>query len=343
VYVFTRIGIPRSDQPVGQFMLLPWQPRVYQFFTYQFLHADWEHLLVNMLFLWVFGNSLEDRLGPIGYLSFYLGGGVFAGLGYSLLRDAPMLGASGAIAAVTGAFLALVPLSRVTIAFLFLYFFDVSSMFVILLSVAFDLFYQLSGASGVAYLAHLSGYLFGFCVAMGLLYVRILPREPYDFLALVDRWNRRRQWRDVARGTAIGGAVDPDKPLDEDQRRVMRMRSAIHEALEADDPGRALDTYERLLAEDDTQVMPRDVQFDLANYAMSHQRHGTAARAYELFLQTYPGDGQAGQGELMLAIIYGRYLDDPQRAHDHAARALESLDNPRQRELARGFVREDAT
>jgi membrane associated rhomboid family serine protease len=148
VWVWSQYGSPRADTPIGPYMLLPWEPRVMQFFTYQFLHADWEHLLLNMLFLWVFGQSLEDRLGPLGYLAFFLAGGVMAGVGYAAFRDHPVLGASGAIAAVTGAYLALFPLSRVTIAFLFLYFFDVSSMFVIGLQIATDLFFQLSGTGG---------------------------------------------------------------------------------------------------------------------------------------------------------------------------------------------------
>jgi membrane associated rhomboid family serine protease len=60
------------------------EPALYQFFTYQFLHADLWHLLGNMLFLWVFGNSVNAKMGDIPYLLFYLAGGVFAAWGYAL-------------------------------------------------------------------------------------------------------------------------------------------------------------------------------------------------------------------------------------------------------------------
>ncbi len=92
-----------ESSPVDWFVLQPAWPHVWQFVTYQFLHAGWMHLLGNMLFLYVFGNSVEDRLGHVAYLLFYLAGGVVAGLGHAWVESASVLGASGAIAAVTGA------------------------------------------------------------------------------------------------------------------------------------------------------------------------------------------------------------------------------------------------
>ncbi len=71
------------------YRLDPASPGLYQFITYQFLHAGAMHLAGNMLFLWVFGNSVEDRLGKVGYLAFYLAGGVMAGLGYVLIEPRP--------------------------------------------------------------------------------------------------------------------------------------------------------------------------------------------------------------------------------------------------------------
>src|SRR5439155_4613178 len=88
-----------------------------------FLHAGWLHIGGNMLFLWVFGNNVEDRLGPIPYLLFYLLGGVAAfALQLALAPNSaiPTLGASGAIAAVLGAYLVAFPRARVlTLVFFF--------------------------------------------------------------------------------------------------------------------------------------------------------------------------------------------------------------------------------
>lgn len=347
VFVWYRFGpispLGNPANPANGYMLFPAQPALVQFFSYQFLHADWEHLLLNMLFLYVFGNSLEDRLGPLGYLAFYLAGGVFAGVGHCLVNLNPILGASGSIAAVTGAFLALFPLSRVTIAFLFVYFFEVSSIFVIGLSVATDLVLQLSGARGVAYLAHLAGYAFGFVIGMGLLGVRVLPREPYDFLALVDRWNRRRQWREAARGHRPDtAAVEADKPLTDEQQRTIEMRNVVRGSLASGQPDRAVDTYERLLQRDADQVMDRQAQLDLANHAMAQQRHGTAARAYELYLKHYRDDEDLQQVQLLLGLVYARYLGEPEKARPLLTAAREKLGNDKQRQLADQLLQEIA-
>jgi membrane associated rhomboid family serine protease len=351
IFVWSRFGSPQLDTPVGPYMLLPWRPEVHQFFTYQFLHADWEHLLFNMLFLYVFGNALEDRLGPVGYLAFYLAGGVFAAVGYALTQDSPILGASGSIAAVTGAFLALFPATRVhmIIWFFLITTFEVPAILLILFSVGQDLFFQLLSVSGrpvgnVAYLAHLSGNLFGFVVGMGLLLTRILPREPYDFVALIDRFNRRRQMRSVTRRgdtpwTNSGPAqtIATGKVTKEDQR-IMQMRDAINRALVAEDASRALDTYERLLRDFPDQVLSRDAQLDLANHAMGQQRHGTAAKAYERFIAAYPRDDQASEVHLLLGLVYARYLNEPAKARPNLEKAIASLNDESRKTMARELL-----
>src|SRR5690606_30503901 len=115
------IGMPiemvAQHVPLAGYYLNPRAPELHQFLSYQFLHASWLHLLGNMLFLYVFGNSVEDRLGRAAYLLFYLAGGVMAGVGHAWLEAAPVLGASGAVAGVTGAFLALFPLSNITVVY----------------------------------------------------------------------------------------------------------------------------------------------------------------------------------------------------------------------------------
>ena len=66
------------------FMLTPERPEVWQFVSYAFLHGGWAHILGNMFFLYLFGNNVNDKLGHVGYLCFYLGGAVFSGIGHSL-------------------------------------------------------------------------------------------------------------------------------------------------------------------------------------------------------------------------------------------------------------------
>jgi membrane associated rhomboid family serine protease len=85
--------------------------------TSQFLHGGWLHLLGNMLYLWIFGNNVEDRFGRLGFLVFYLIGGALAGLSQVAVAPTsavPTIGASGAIAATLGAYFVLFPRARVT-------------------------------------------------------------------------------------------------------------------------------------------------------------------------------------------------------------------------------------
>ena len=107
------MGYNGGNERIDPYLLNPDAPQLVQFFTSVFLHATGQHIFFNMVFLWVFGNVLNDRLGHVAYLAFYLGGGLLAGVGYILFSGhAPVLGASGAISAVTGAYLVLVPGAR---------------------------------------------------------------------------------------------------------------------------------------------------------------------------------------------------------------------------------------
>lgn len=135
-----------------------------------FLHGGWLHLLGNLLFLFVFGNNVEDRLGRVRYLAFYLGCGYAATYGFSLLfsgSDQPLVGASGAIAGVLGAYLVLFPRARVWSLLTFFFFLPVRLPAWLVLGSWFVLQYLyargagLSQATGTAYLAHVIGFAVG--------------------------------------------------------------------------------------------------------------------------------------------------------------------------------------
>lgn len=323
-----------SELPTIGYYLWPDKPRLYQFITYQFLHQDWMHLAGNMLFLWVFGNSVEDRLGKVGYLIFYLAGGVLAGVAHAIPPNAmPVLGASGSVAAVTGAYLALFPLSDVTLVFIFGGAFEVSSMVLILFRIAQDVLFQVTGIGGVAYMAHLMGYAVGFGACMLMLISRLLPREPYDMLALLEHRRRRAQFRKMAKGGYYAWDVakpsDPVKgeaaPLSPQQQALMEKRAAITRALAEHRGAEAARLYGELLQDDPRQVMNQQQQLDLANQLMSEGAYDRAARAYELMLATYPGYAERPQVSLILGLIYARYLDQKGRARELLKEALPSL------------------
>ncbi len=143
-------------------------------FTAMFIHAGWLHILGNMLYLWVFGDNIEDRFGHFKYLFFYLLSGLAAAFLQTIVMpasDIPNVGASGAIAGVLGAYLVLFPQSRVrTLVFLF---FVTYVRIPALILLGFWFMLQLinvvgsigSSGTGVAYFAHIGGFLFGMAVA----------------------------------------------------------------------------------------------------------------------------------------------------------------------------------
>lgn len=136
--------------------------------SHMFLHGGWMHLAGNMLFLWIFGDNMEDEFGHLGFLMFY----IVCGLGAAALQIAadpastgPMVGASGAIAGVLGGYLLLFPRARVDVLFIFVIFFRVFSIqawIVLGIWFALQLFNGLGAVQdGVAYLAHVGGFITG--------------------------------------------------------------------------------------------------------------------------------------------------------------------------------------
>ena len=154
--------------------------------TSQFLHGGWFHLLGNMLYLWIFGNNVEDRFGRAGFLGFYLLGGVLAGLTQVAIAPTstvPTIGASGAIAATLGAYFVLFPRARVT-SLVFLGFFyqliDVPAVivlgfwFILQLIDGLTSLGAVQSGGGVAFFAHIGGFVAG--ALMTRLIILVSPR-----------------------------------------------------------------------------------------------------------------------------------------------------------------------
>ena len=151
--------------------------------TSQFVHGGWLHLLGNMLFLVIFGNNVEDRMGSVRYLVFYLVAGLVAAYGFALAHPnstETLIGASGAIAGVLGAYLVMFPRVRVwsLVPVLFFIPLRLPAWFVLGLWFVLQWVYAngtaVSSAGSVAYLAHVFGFVFGMLV--GLVFNRIPPR-----------------------------------------------------------------------------------------------------------------------------------------------------------------------
>ena len=161
--------------------------------TAMFMHGSWDHILGNMLFLFIFGKNVEDAFGPLRYLGFYFAGGFVAMMTQTAMTllfgtaadgRVPNLGASGAIAAVMGAYFVLYPNSRVLTLIIVIpvkipawYFLGLWFLYQ-LIEANFGLFSAAANGGGVAFFAHVGGFLFGLLVARGLLNAgRVVPQD----------------------------------------------------------------------------------------------------------------------------------------------------------------------
>jgi membrane associated rhomboid family serine protease len=170
---------PSLEAFMQQYALIPagfsW-PTV---FTSMFLHAGFWHVLPNMVYLWIFGDNVEDRLGHARYLAFYLAAGTAAAVAQLAINPfsaVPMVGASGAIAGVMGAYFVLYPQSRVLTAVFVLIFFDVIEIPAIFFLGLWFLLQLLSGVGslgvsnaaggGTAFFAHIGGFATGAVVGV---------------------------------------------------------------------------------------------------------------------------------------------------------------------------------
>ena len=142
------------------------------FVSHMFLHGGWMHLIGNMWFLWIFGDNVEDRLGPLRFLGIYLVWGWIAAAAQMILGadpSTPMVGASGAIAGVLGAYAVLYPRARVhALLFLFIFITRVTIPAFVMLGLWFAIQFVSLGQAGVAWWAHIGGFIAGLAVGVPL-------------------------------------------------------------------------------------------------------------------------------------------------------------------------------
>jgi membrane associated rhomboid family serine protease len=354
IFIGLNYFIPKHYQAMLEnlFMLDGTNPKLYQFVSYAFLHAGWGHLVGNMLFLYIFGNSLNDKLGHLEYLLFYLAGAVVAGAGYACFTSANLVGASGAIAAVTTGFLVLFPRSNILVVIWIFYFidtFEISSLFLIgFKMILWDnvISPRFGGETNVAHGAHLMGYAFGFVVPLILLAARALDRDQFDILALWSRMFRRLDFAGQAsqNGAAFNGGIP--RPVSQDihennepgvtelfSPKIAELRQKIADSLSRFDLTTAANYYRILIKEDPNHVLHKKAQLDVANQLMSEQDFAMAAEAYEKYLTRYSAGDQIEQVQLLLGIIYSRYLPQPDRAKELLEKAKARLKDSAQNRL----------
>lgn len=193
---------------VNTFAMIParWQTNpvwfVITLFTSMFLHGGWMHFLSNMWILFIFGDNVEDQMGPFGFLLFYLLSGIAAGLLQVLAFPTsiiPTLGASGAIAGVMGAYIVLYPRARVVTLVIFFFITTVNIPAMLYLGIWFITQFFSGVASlgqvavgGVAWWAHIGGFLFGFLLVRRFLFRPLALPTVLEYPSFQDPRDDRR-------------------------------------------------------------------------------------------------------------------------------------------------------
>jgi len=249
-------------------------------FTSMFLHGGLGHLLGNMLYLWLFGDNVEDKFGRAPYLSFYLGAGVLAGVIHSLVvsgggRELPTVGASGAISGVLGAYLVMFPWANVNCLFIFFFYpvvLKIPALFLLGLWIVGQLFVGFLTreveVGGVAYFAHIGGFFAG--IAAGLVYRMsgkleakqdlILDRKPH----LVPRVNTIHQ------------------------ERVRRAGARTLHALHQQRPSEVVESYARFERTNPARPLPEAEQWAAAEALRREGHSALALEAYRKYVKHYP-------------------------------------------------------
>ncbi len=288
---------------IGEYGFVPSDPSFLTLITYQFLHSPGFlhlHIVFNMLFLWLFGNNVEDLMGPVAFVPFYLVCGICAGLlhwastSMGAGADVPMIGASGAVFGITGAYFVLFPRSSVRVILIFIIFpivsFQLPALFFIGLQFAREVYYGLStiGAGvGVAHWAHIGGFGFG----AGILYLLIATRA-----VIVPNFDK------VKRGEYAN--------ISREEKFIGRLATATEKKNFAGIPVE----YRALMAAEPHVVLEPEKQMQVARIASKAQDFDMAVTAYRKMLERYPENPLSHRACMDIARIAAFRARDKQTA-----------------------------
>jgi membrane associated rhomboid family serine protease len=323
-----------------QFALWGSHPTLLGFFTHMFLHADPFHLIGNMLFLWIFGSLIEDALRPLGFALLYLGGGFAAALAHLAISgilghsvDGPMVGASGAIAAIMGLFMLRFYQTRVEVFYWFGWFYRGTFWVEAIWALGYWIVIEIGsgvfdaafahGRGGVAHWAHVGGFVAGAIAAPFIGSVQQAQREYItgDPQADVELLKRREQ------------AEALERELKAEPGNAYRMRRLAQAYRRAQESGQALAMYQRCIGrfaergmtEQAAEVYRELVELNAAAplpadvlLPIARQLEATSAReavsAYRRIAQQFTTRPEAEEALFRAAALYAKALDQPYEA-----------------------------
>ncbi|MHC4551024.1 MAG: rhomboid family intramembrane serine protease [Planctomycetota bacterium] len=293
----------------------PGRPGLLTLLFCMFLHADFWHIAGNMLFLWIFGDNVEWRLGRPGYLAAYLVTGIVATLSFSAFAGdsvVPLIGASGAISGVLGLYLVWFPHNqiRVLVFLFFIFFVHVRAIWVLLMYLVIDnllpfLAQQQVGGGGVAYGAHLGGFVAGMGGALLLNRLRgvVPPPRPGPRLE-----RRRVRWGAAPARETLPAAADAGAEFGKAIQQG-RMEDAAH-------------AFSRVVREGGAMPAPSDV-FRLGNWLYENDFIPDTAAVFRYYVRNFPRGDDLDRVHLGLGILLARRLGQPAAAREHLLQAID--------------------
>ena len=352
---------PAYDAAMRRYTYVPADPSLFTAFTSMFMHADWMHLLGNMLFLWIFGDNVEARLGRVGYLAAYLATGLFAGVAHGLSDVSsaiPSLGASGAISGVQGLYLVAFPKNRVKLLIIYyivrvirvpaigimLFWFIMNDVLPTVSSLG-----RTSGG-GVAHMAHIGGFVSGILLCF-------VMRPAVKSLAAPNRgmdysgdplgpgrsiWGNARGPTRWDSGRGVGGYVGGGGTRQ--RAGVFASDTAPLDGLSLDEQiltlwragrfSQAAATLADALRSGRRVTLPDAEFLRLSGRLYEEGRYDDAKTAFEAYLRTNPRDAGTSVASFALGMIASRREGDVDRARSLLRIAANGHPDPASRETA---------
>jgi membrane associated rhomboid family serine protease len=281
----------------------PAEPSLVALFASMFLHGNFAHLFGNMLFLWIYGDNVEHRLGSTRYVFWYVLTGACATLFHAVLASGsslPVVGASGAISGVLGFYFVWFPRNHVRVwVLLFPFFMNVVLLparlvlgfYLILENLLPFLLTRGSQGAGVAHGAHIGGFLAGLAVAW------LKDRKQVT--------ERPSEYRDFPRASGTSP------------------RDALQEALRRGDMGKAAELYFELPSDETRRLLSPDDSIALANWLAKNGHPRAALTLYQRHLRDHPRGPGAAEAHAYAGILQLNALREPTAAYQHLVEALD--------------------
>lgn len=334
VAVFVMFNLQMNDAELQRWTLewgfdvdRPFSP---QLVTSMFMHGGLAHIFGNLWVLWIVGNNVEDKLGRGRFLVLYVLGGIAAALAYTLIsqftdnqlppeiqaqlgdRKPPLVGASGAIAAVMGIYLVFFPEARIRLLFWW-WIVPVRAKWFIGMTLLLDLFTSIAAksasAGGVATMAHVGGGLFGVAAA-------VLLKPAVGGGGEGDAWDVHTGFAKRLRpGSDTWGEREGPRPVRPsfaprmtDEAAMADLERSITELVRAGRLREAIDVYPAYVALAREQPLPDDVQIEIAHELYRQWLPKEAIPAYLRYLETHPRGEDAPEAKFRLGVLFARGL-----------------------------------